>query len=764
MHALPCLHAAWWALLLAAAGLALSPGLRILALALAGLGVGAWHIETAGAGLDGAAGAGVVTGRIADLPRRDAEFQRFEVVPEHARAPAGVPPAPWLRAPGVRESIRLVWHGGDRVAVGERWRFETRLRAARGHANRGGFDAERWYRRAGVVASGYVVSGSRLDGRAGIGGRIDGVRHAIRERIRDRHLVHGDVIAALTVGDGGGLDRQARDLYRRTGTMHLLVISGLHIGMVTGIGLLLGRAAAFAAGVSRPLAGGVGGLALGGAYVLLGGAGLPLVRAFIMAAVAIVGMCAGRSARPLRLYAVALAIVLLTDPMAPLDAGFWLSFGAVGALLAFFAPRTAVPAPRSALTPAPDRFRLAGLGESWIGSAVRVQATVAVVLAPVTAAFIGHLHPLATLTNLVAVPLVTVVVTPLSLAGAFLPWSGAADAALVGADYALHVMDRLLNVADRVTPVHVSPAGWRLALALALACLWLLPISRLAGLAVAATVALLVLAAPHEPPPPGEVEVTAFDVGQGTAVLVRTRSRALLYDAGPAYASGGDAGATVVLPELRRRGVGTLHRVVVSHADTDHAGGVRSVLDGVAAGGVLVGEAVPGVDGEPCRAGQTWNWDGVSFAVLHPPAAGSPADAAAAVGNAASCVLLVEARGGTALLPGDIDSDGEAGLDVPGVDFLVVAHHGSATSTSAAFVARSRPAIAVISNGFDNRFGHPHRDVVRRLRDAGAHVLSTAASGAVRWSSARPGAVERLRCRDAPWWRRDARGVCRALN
>ena len=787
VHWLPSMHPFWWALfgvaalLLPAAWRRASLGGGHLALHRAarrasysrravgvvvslfiGLGYGAVHIDSTSP-VPGAAcvGTGDITGRVVDLPFEQDRLWRFAFAIQDAPAKATggtrVPLAERCRG----AKLRLNWHGVDDIAPGQRWRLVARLRAPRGSVNEGVFDAEQWHRRAGIVATGYVLEGELLDNEATGWGRVDRLRAAIRDRIDGLGLAHADVIRALTVGDGAALGPEAKDRYRRTGTMHLLVISGLHVGLVAALGFLLGRAIAFLLGGPATVLGAMGALALSGAYVLLGGAGLSLVRAFVMSAAALSGMLAGRPARPMRVYALAMAAVLVLDPMAPLDAGFWLSFAAVGALLAFFAPRQLV-----AELGEPG-WRHGGLGESWVGSAVRVQVVVAVALAPVTAVLIGHIHPYSPLVNFVVVPLVTFVVTPLALAGAFLPWIDPGGWLLVGADFGIHAMERLLACVDRITPLATPVQGWRMVLAVCLAGLWLLPVSRLTAVAAAAGLALLLFVPTAAPVPFGETRVTVFDVGQGTAVLVQTETRTLLYDAGPSYLTGRDAGASVVVPALNHLGVAELDMLIASHGDTDHAGGVASVLRAMPVETMLAGEPVPDLAAAPCRAGLRWEWDGVKFSVLHPRALGL-VDREAAHGhgdgelksNDASCVLLIETRAARALLPGDIEQRVERGLQVPPLDFLLVPHHGSTTSTSEPFLAAARPRVAVVSAGFDNRFGHPHADVMERLRATGATIANTAHSGTVQWSSVAPNVVHRARCTGGPYWRVRATGSC----
>ena len=711
-----------------AAHLARAGGLA--ALALLGVGWGGWHaVDALAERIDAACRTHGLTGRVAGLPSRtDAVaapmvIRRFDFLPD--------PPA--LGSGGCRLDgrLRLSWVDGPRLRGGERWAIEARLRPPRGSANAHGFDPGRWYTGEKLVATGYVVRGERLPEPAAGGGWLDEARETLRERLGALRLVNGGVLAALTLGDSAAIPRSDLARYRRTGTMHLLVISGLHVGVVTAFAFFAGRMAALALGLPGRGAGVVVALGAAAGYVLLAGAGLSLVRAFTMAAAGMAALLAGRLVAPSTVFAYALAVVLLVDPMAPLASGFWLSFGAVAVLMGFFAPRRA---PRS-----------------WVGSALAAQLAIALVFTPATVSLTGLLHPFAIATNLVAVPLVTLLVVPLALAGLTLVGTAAGAWLLRAADFGVSLVGEVLALADAVRPLYVAdPGDWLLAsVAIAAACL--LPVSRLALAALAAALVTVLFGSTWRsipPVAPGEVEITALDVGQGTAVIARTARHTLLYDTGPAFLSGGNAGESVVLPALRGQGIGRLDALVLSHGDLDHIGGARAVLDALPVGLVLAGEAVPGIAAAPCRAGHEWRWDGVDFAVLHPPPGHRHA------GNNASCVLLVTAASATALLAGDIERLVEPRLALPPVDWLLVPHHGSATSSTDAFVAATRPRFAVIGTGWDNRFGHPHANVVARYRAHGAHLVSTAVSGALRWRSARAGAIEATRCADSPYWQR----------
>jgi len=258
-------------------------------------------------------------------------------------------------------------------------------------------------------------------------------------------------------------------------------------------------------------------------------------------------------------------------------------------------------------------------------------------------------------------------------------------------------------------------------------------------------------------PAPGQFELLAADIGQGNAVLVRTATHALLYDAGPRYANDSDAGARVLVPLLRADDV-RLDRLVLSHRDSDHTGGAAAVLGAQAAAQLLSSLE----DGHPlhaqrsserCQAGQAWDWDGVRFEVLHPQLADY---AIARRSNALSCVLRISNGRQTALLVGDIEKAQEARLLDHGAalraDWLLVPHHGSKTSSTAAFLDAVAPRVALVQAGYRNRFGHPAPEVLARYAARGIQVIATPQCGAARWQSAQPQQMACERALQARYW------------
>jgi competence protein ComEC len=384
---------------------------------------------------------------------------------------------------------------------------------------------------------------------------------------------------------------------------------------------------------------------------------------------------------------------------------------------------------------------------------LKTQAVATVGLAPLSMLFFQQVSLVGYLANLVAIPVVTLLLTPLALAGALLPPLWAPAAGLVSAlTTFLELLARwpLAMWTAAAVPAWVGAAG------LLGGALLVLPLPgrmRLLGVPLL----LPVLLPPPAPPAPGRFEVVVVDVGQGSAVLVRTRSHLLVYDTGPQYSSESDAGERVLLPLLRARGERRVDLLMLSHRDSDHVGGAASLLARfpVAAMSSSLDPAHPlraaPLPHRPCLAGERWIWDGVGFEVLHPDAELLAVPVKRA--NALSCVLRVQdARGASALLTGDIEAAQEAALVVRDAarelpllpsTVLLVPHHGSRTSSSAVFLDAVTPRLAAIQAAYRSRFGHPAPDVVARYDERTIGVRRSDRCGAWTWHGEGDGRCER---------------------
>ncbi|WP_340163049.1 DNA internalization-related competence protein ComEC/Rec2 [Vreelandella populi] len=613
--------------------------------------------------------------------------------------------------------VRLSVFGYETFRVGEHWALTVRLRPPAGFSNPDTFDFQRWLWREGIDATGYVRQEPAPR-------RVEQAAVSLRDsalKLLDARLPDGTSrrwLAALTLGAGERLNDVDWALLNASGTTHLVVISGLHVGLVAAFALLAGRGLArltmpgtwrlvtwpwwFAAMVT------VG-------YALLSGFGPPAQRAMIMTLVGL-WVASGRHAPgPWQAWWLALALVLLVDPLSLWRPGLWLSFVAVALLIVIWQGRT----------------KPGGI-KGWWWALLRTQLLLAPLMAGAVLLAFDRLAPAAPLVNLIAVPLVSLMMVPLGLLGWLFVWLPPLSAlcwwlfaALVEALYGL------LKYSVEWLPLW-SPEPWQvwpLALALALlALLWALP-ALAVSLRVAGSLVLAVLpfSLPAPELPHGMVQVRVHDVGQGQLVDLRTAQHRLLYDTGPRFRSG-----SMPLESLWRTPQ-RFDKVVVSHVDTDHAGGVPVLAEHRVERFLAPRGEQVGVPFDACQAGEGWHWDGVEFRFLWPPA-GSDNDEW--FSNDRSCVLLVEAGTQRILITGDVGRQVERRFLLaiePPVNLLVAGHHGSRTSTGPQLVDMLKPHHVIFSAGRDNAYGHPHDEVVQRLRDPLRCLWSTALDGAVTW-------------------------------
>lgn len=644
--------------------------------------------------------------------------------------------------------LRLSWYRFDSskappLAPGDCARFELRLRGTRGPVNAAGWDPER-----SALIHRWVARGSIRDAQSvACTGRwgLDRMRWDLAQRI-DLRLQPGPeraAIKALSLGDTREFNDRDWEQLRRSGLSHLVAISGLHIGLLAGFGALLASALyrllpRLAERLPRPQAQAVLALTFAATYAALAGFSLPTQRALIALAAFLAARLLRRALDVWSAYALALVAVLLIDPLAPLNAGFWLSFSAAGWLLYWFS-RGGKPKPR------------------W-RSLLLAQAILACGLWPVTAAWFQHGSLAGPLLNLLVVPWVALVIVPLALLGV-------AALLLPGP-----IGEWLLQL----TASGLSPLWWLLE---RLAD-WQISTSTAAPAAMAVVLALVGVAwlfAPYGtrfrfaapilwlpllwPRPlmiaPGSLQATVLDVGQGQAILLQTASHSALIDAGPGTPGGFDAGDALVVPSLRKAGVASLDLLLLSHGDGDHAGGRQSVVGALAPRALKASLPETAPPAPNCVRGDRWEWDGVGFEILHPP------EYFPYLGNESSCVLRIEdAHGAVLLIPGDIGKIIEQRLareqpDKLRANVLISPHHGSAGSSTSVFLTAVQPQTVIYSAGWGNRFQMPREEARARVAEVGAEQFSTARSGAIELISDGTGGytVKRLRSEQARPWR-----------
>lgn len=640
-----------------------------------------------------------VEGRVVGLPQNNEAVVRFELA--DARSRHGKLP----------QLIRLAWYDGPPVHSGERWRLAIKLKRPAGLLNPHAFDYDAWLLAQRIGATGTVKDGERLME----------TRWAWRDGIRQRLQSvdaqgRSGALTALVLGDGAGLSREDWQVLQDTGTVHLLVISGQHIGLLAGlVYLLIAGMARYGLWPKRlPWLPWACGLAFAAAlgYGLLAGFEVPVRRACVMIGLVLLWRLRFRHLGAWWPLLLALDGVLLLDPLASLQPGFWLSFAAVAVLIFTFGGRLG-----------PWRW-----WQTW----TRAQWLIAIGLGPLLLVLGLPISLSGPVANLLAVPWISLVVLPPALLGTlFLPVPYVGEGLLWLAGGLIDLLFKGLALMAGYLPAWVPMAIplWIWALGTLGAFLLLMP-RGVPFRSLGWPMLLLLVFPPRQILPEGIAEVWQLDVGQGLAILVRTRHHTLLYDTGPRFGDF-DLGERVVLPSLRKLGVDGLDLMLISHADADHAGGARAVAKGLPVKRVVSGDplALPAeLQAEGCESGKQWVWDDVRFQLWQWSFARDS--------NQKSCVLQIEANGERMLLTGDIDAAAErALLDSPlavPTDWLQAPHHGSRSSSSMTLLNGLQPKAVLISRGQGNSFGHPHPMVMARYQKRGMLIYDSAEQGAIR--------------------------------
>jgi len=661
-------------------------------------------------------------GQVVGLPQQQQGTMRF--VLENPTSRRGKLPA----------RLRLSWHQGQPVQAGEVWRLAVTLKRPHGTVNPASFDYEAWLLAQRIGGSGTVKQGERISAAQGFAAFRDDIRQKL---LSTPAYGRGGGLAALVVGDGSGLSRADWQLLQDTGTLHLMVISGGHVA------LLALAVYALIAGIARlglwpvrfswlPVAA-VLAFAAALAYGLIAGFEVPVRRACLMMLVVLVWRLRFRHLGWFWPWLIALNAVLLIEPLASLQAGFWLSFIAAGLLLWLFCAR---------------------LGRlPWWHGWIKAQWGMAIGLLPALLALGLPISLSAPFANLLAVPWIGFISVPLALLGTLLsplPYLG--EGLLWLAAASLHWLFYLLGLVAALLPAQILPAAplWAWLLGTLGAGVLLLP----AGIPLRFFGALLLaplLLVPIHKPPMGQAEVWLLDVGQGLAVLLRTREHAMLYDSGPSYGDF-DSGERIVLPSLRRLGVKQLDLMLISHADNDHAGGAEAIMRAMPVAAVQSGEPArlpQSLNAAPCIDGQSWQWDEVTFTTMH------KADAKSS--NGKSCLLKITANGERLLLTGDIDYETEHALIAAGFDlksdWLLAPHHGSKSSSSMALLKAVSPHSVLISRGAYNSYNHPHPQVLARYQKLGIHIFDSSQTGAQRIELGHYQKLNPLREEQQRFWR-----------
>jgi competence protein ComEC len=671
-------------------------------------------------------------GRIVGLPEKLDNYTRFRLQP-------GTEPG-FQAVEKLPAEILVHWYrNAPELLPGQEWRLQVQMKPPWGLVNFQGQDRERWLFAEGLGGQATVRQGQLLHDGAWFG-LLDRLRLQLSQDIAAVRSEAGglSIARALAVADRSGLAKEQRNSLSVTGTAHLLAISGLHVGLAYLLAFGLARLLLLPFGTRLPnshIACLVSGWLVACAYAGLAGFSTSTVRALVMLSVVLCLQLARRHIPPLHSLVLAMSVVLLLDFMAPLKAGAWMSFVAVAALLLWFVPRR-------------------GRDTGWFGQMVQAQLAVMLVCFPFTAWWFQTSSPAGFLANLVAIPWVSFIVVPLILL-ALLCWpvehglfSWLISAAAYCSDWLMLFLEALAETVDGYGSV-VQPGWINLLLAIFAAGLLLLP----RGLRVQAPALLLMLPLllPAKPAAAHKLQLDVLDVGQGTALLLQTGTGLLLYDSGPGDGKGNDLVNSVIHPAVLDSGYSGPDRIIISHADLDHAGGLASLRERYPDVPVFASlpQTIEGI--LPCDDSLSWSWQQSHFKGLHP----SPF--LPYQGNDSSCVLDIDAGQFKILFTGDISAKVERRLLGRKLDvyrILLVPHHGSRSSSDPGLLHATVPELAIATAGAGNRFGFPRPEVKQRYADASIKLLSTDLCGAIRLEVHGAGELQLSSARQqrkAPW-------------
>jgi len=606
------------------------------------------------------------------------------------------------------------------------WQLLVRLKQPHGYASWGAFDYEKYLFHQRVVAKGYirVKEANNYLIKAGDHG-VDHFRLAIKEKLdgldRDKSVGFA-MIKALAIGDKSSMTPEQRDVFQKTGVSHLMAISGLHVGLVFIVvyflsGYILYPFSWLYCRIPRPHLSLFPALGAAFFYSALAGFSISTQRAFTMLCVYVVCRLLVRDVSLFKVLLVSVSIVLLLNPFSILDAGFWLSCGAV-----FVIAQLTIMQKNMSL------FKLQP--KLWLG------------MLPMNVIFFGRVSFISPLVNLLAVPLFCVVLIPITLGAVLLfmlgfEWFGGGLLVLVSYIYGwLYQGLVVLSNIDAATAFTMQWTWFHSLLLITAGVAYYYQLRmRFMFLAL---LFLSIFVSPMKVVryfSDEEVLITLLDVGQGLSMVVHIASHdyTLVYDTGPRYASGFNLADSVLLPYLRSHGINRVNRLLISHADNDHIGGFYALKKGIEVGDVLSSRTDVLPESLQCRAGQHWRVGEVEFDIL------SPQEATPIGSNNHSCVLRIEFSKTVFLISGDIEKQVERYLlaQAPSeraklkADILLVPHQGSKTSSTPNFIDMVEPKLALLAAGYLNHYGHPHQSVSTRYHKRGIDLVSTIENGSI---------------------------------
>ncbi len=650
-----------------------------------------------------------IEGKIVGLPQYDERRVRFDFAVLKSK----------LEMP---EKIRLSWFfPKQEIKAGQYWRFTVKLKKPHGRFNPDGFDYERWLFINHIGATGYVRNVPQPVKISTIPWwqSITTIRQEIADKLND--LLENNqslgIIKALTIGERDDINQQQWDVFKKTGTIHLLAISGLHIGLVAGlIYFLVFNVSIWFSVVSPQKIAAVAAIAVALFYSALAGFSLPTQRSLLMLSIALVAINWQRNNTAAKTISLTLLGVLIIDPLAVLAVGFWLSFFAVVMIIYSLAGRLGKPG-------------------YWL-SAIKIHWVTALGLTPFLVYFFQQISIIAPVANFFTVPIISLLVVPLCLIAVIILFFSVEIA-----DQIFYLLGQILqNLETVLSELAKLPYA---TVNIALPPFYAIPFAVLGVFILMSPKGFpvrwlgLMMFVPlfwveENKPALGEMSLTVFDVGQGLSTVIETSQHILIFDTGAKYSKHYDMGAAVIIPYLKSRDIGSVDTLLISHGDNDHIGGAISIIEQSIVKKILT--SVPNLLQKyapmQCKAGQKWNWDQVKFEILSPELDLLKGD------NNNSCVLKVSSKYGSVLFTGDIEEPAEDWL-VNNVasqlesDVLIAPHHGSKTSSTMVFLKQVQPKIILIPAGYKNRFSFPHSEVLDRYRQIHANWMTTAEKGAI---------------------------------
>lgn len=664
----------------------------------------------------------ILQGKVIDIPNHRGEGIRFRF--KILKAYLAEEPHQELRMNGI---VRLGWYQKNQeVRADEYWQLRVRLKRPSGFLNPGGFDYEKWLFTERINGTGYVRKSKEGENKILATPQwwsLNHLRETIHNSIQAKVTNYSSaaVLSALVVAVRTNLSDHQWDDLRKTGTTHLVAISGLHIAVVAGFAffpiMLLWRVfPRLNERIPLRVAGGVAGVLFASLYAMLAGFTLPTQRALLMVIIALLGLLSRKHYSSSVILASAMLAVLLLDPLAGMTASFWLSFLAVTLILIFLNRQLEQP-----------KFSL-----------IKLQFVLSLGMLPLTLLFFGSASLSSPVANFLAIPWVSFVIVPVSLiALVFMPISSViSDGLFKLAALAIEWLFNGLGLMSSSSLSNINSAeipNYYLLIAFLGLLFLLLPKGFPARwLGVIAFLPALLFSV--EKPKHGEFQYTLLDAGQGMASVLQTQNHTLVYDAGTRLSDSFDIGKLVVIPYLNSKGINVLDKLIISHDDIDHSGGAPSIVKALKVNEIMSSSTafLPDRKILKCVTGQTWVWDGVQFEILSPDKSTQGND------NNLSCVLKVSNELHSLLLTGDIEKKIEKRLVANesirkklNSDVMIVPHHGSKTSSHQEFIKAASPKLALIPAGYRSRFGHPKPEIVKRYQSLNIALKDTVSSGAI---------------------------------